>query len=193
VAETQHNFLALRIDNGSNVLKFWKPIKGYEGLYEISNHGEVKSLMHRKLMSASAASNGYLMTTLSNSGTKKTFCIHSLVASHFLNNPLRKPIINHRNAIKTDNYVGNLEWATYSENIKHAYANKLRKAPSSGKFGKDHHKSKPVLQFTKAGVFINEFASMSDAARELGIRVMGIQGVCSGADKSYKGFIWKFK
>lgn len=193
MAETQHNFFAPKIDSGTKILKFWKPVVGYEGLYEISNYGELKSLIKDKIKGASIASNGYKMTSLSKGGINKTVCIHSLVASHFIKNPAKKPIVNHRNAIKTDNYIGNLEWATYSENIEHAYEYNLRKAPSAGKFGKDHHRSTPILQFTKEEVLVKEWDSMSDAGRELGIRIMGIQGVCSGADKSYKGFIWKYK
>lgn len=206
MAETQHNFFAPRIDTGAQVLKFWKPVMGYEGLYEISNYGELKSLdkwvdiglgrrqfVKGKIRTAAKASNGYRMTTLSKEGINKTVTIHSLVAMHFIKNPWKKPIVNHRNTIKTDNYIGNLEWATYSENILHAYKYKLRRAPSAGKYGKDHHRSRAIIQLTLTGENIREWDSISDAARELGIRGNGVQAVCAGKEKVFKGFIWKYK
>lgn len=193
MAETQHNFFAPKIDAGNLVLKLWKPVTGYEGLYEISNFGELKSLIKGKIKNASVASNGYCMTTLSKGGENKTVTIHSLVAMHFIKNPWKKPIVNHRNTIKTDNYIGNLEWATYSENILHAYKHKLRRAPSAGKFGKNHHRSRPIYQLTLTGDHVRDWDSISDAARELGIRGNGVQAVCAGVEKAFKGFIWKYK
>jgi hypothetical protein len=206
VAETQHNFFAPKIDAGSKVLEFWKPVTGYEGLYEISNYGELKSLdkwvdlglgrrqfVKGKIRAASVTSNGYRMTTLSKGGVNKTVTIQSLVVMHFIKNPWKKPIVNHRNTIKTDNYIGNLEWATYSENIEHAYRHNLRKAPCTGKFGKDHHRSRAICQLTLTGEHIREWDSISDAARELGIRGNGVQAVCAGKEKAFKGFIWKYK
>lgn len=201
------NFFKLNINaTESRVIELWKPIEGYEGLYEISNYGEVKSLdkwvdigmgrkqfLKGKIRPSAVSSNGYRMITLTKNKRPTTYCIHALVATNFISNPLKKPIVNHRNASKIDNYIENLEWATYSENIKHAYKNKLRKASTKGRFGKLHHNSKPVIQFSMDGAFIKEWDSASDAARELNIRSLGITAVCRGEDNSYKRSIWRFK
>lgn len=123
-------------------MEIWKDIKGYEGFYQISNFGNVKSLerlisevrlgkpIKRKIKSRiikpSLTKSGYLFCFLYNSnGVKKNHLIHRLVGVAFIPNSENKPTINHINGIKTDNSVNNLEWNTYLENGKHARDNKL--------------------------------------------------------------------
>ena len=117
--------------------EIWKDIKGYEGLYQVSNQGQVRSLTHY-------ASNGvaiieykgkiikswldgrkhYLLVVLSNGkNNKKKFLVHRLVAETFIKNPKHKKEVNHKNGNKTDNCVENLEWVTSKENKQHAYNN----------------------------------------------------------------------
>lgn len=109
----------------------WKDITGYEGLYKVSTFGEIKSLDHfrdhwrggkrfckgRILKQINV--HDYLYVSLKNEGNRKA--IHRLVAQHFIPNPEDKLTVNHKNGIKTDNRVENLEWATQKENIHHAY------------------------------------------------------------------------
>jgi len=103
----------------------WKPIAGYEGLYEVSNFGNVKSLSYHRtkverILRLSTAA-GYPLIHLYKCGKSTAIKIHRLVATAFIPNPDSKPTVNHINGIKTDNRVQNLEWATYSENLKEAH------------------------------------------------------------------------
>lgn len=102
-------------------MEVWKDIKGFEK-YEISNLGRVRRLYkqgykYRKPVSQ----NGYNHVTLSKNGAWSKFQIHRLVAELFIPNPKNKPCVNHKNGIKTDNKVENLEWCTHSENEQHSY------------------------------------------------------------------------
>jgi hypothetical protein len=113
--------------------EIWKDIKGYEGLYQVSNFGNVKTLSRFKngymtktrLLKHTPYTNGYYMVTLVNGINRKKISIHRLVAQAFISNPDNKPEVNHFNGIKTDNRVENLEWCTHIENQKHASINSL--------------------------------------------------------------------
>ncbi len=97
------------------------PIKGFEGLYEISNFGRLRNA--RKIMKTYQINSGYLAAKLVKEGVRTSVLIHRLVAEHFLSNPLNKPEVNHKSQEKTDNSVDNLEWVTSSENKAHSYSN----------------------------------------------------------------------
>lgn len=112
----------------------WKPIKNYEGLYEVSDHGNVRSVPHvtngransymtftGKLLKPQLKRNGYLQVALSKNGHKTWVCIHRLVAESFIPNQDELAQINHIDGNKKNNVVNNLEWITPSENMKHAY------------------------------------------------------------------------
>lgn len=107
----------------------WKSIEGYEGLYEVSNLGRVKSLQGKKgdnyILSPISNVDGYCVVGLRKKGIYKQFRIHRIVAKHFIPNPENKSTVNHIDGNKQNNCVSNLEWCTMRENIKHAYANRL--------------------------------------------------------------------
>lgn len=115
----------------------WSPIKGYEGLYEVSSLGRVKSLKRRSrlkdsIMKLVPTGAGYASVGLSRNGSVKTFAVARLVGEHFI--PRLDPglQINHINGIKTDNHMENLEWVTVSENNKHAHRMGLRDTHGEG-------------------------------------------------------------
>ena len=117
--------------------EIWKDIKGYEGKYQISNKGNIRSLNYRrtgktKILQPGKDKDGYLLIGLRKDGKKKTYKIHRLVAEAFLENPNKKPQINHIDGNKQNNYISNLEWCTNKENMAHAYTNGL----ALGKHGK---------------------------------------------------------
>lgn len=105
----------------------WKAVAGYEGLYEVSNFGRVKSLGNdkkkkEKILSPGVNSREYLKIGLRKDRTRVTHSIHRLVAAAFIDNPDGKRTVNHKDGNKKNNNVTNLEWATDSENVKHSYA-----------------------------------------------------------------------
>lgn len=117
-------------------MEVWKDIKGYEGLYQVSNMGRVKSLKRKsrnlnneedRILKHAVNKFGYCHFSLSKFNESKTMTMHRVVAKYFIPNPKNKPCVNHINGIKTDNKVENLEWVTYSENMKHAYKKGLNK------------------------------------------------------------------
>lgn len=108
----------------------WKPIKGFEGLYEVSNFGNILSLKWRggskpKLMTPIIHKNGYCNMALSKNGVIKRCLVHRLVAEAFISNPYNLPQINHKDEIKTNNHVSNLEWCTQAYN--NVYGTRLSK------------------------------------------------------------------
>lgn len=127
--------------------EIWKDIQGYEGLYQISNYGRVKSLerivrksngvlqpRQERIMAKRVSTDGYYIAKLSRDGHSKSIAIHRLVASHFIPNPNNLPEVNHKDFDRTNNHVDNLEWCTHLDNIKYSWAEGHYK----GRFGKDN-------------------------------------------------------
>lgn len=189
----------------SDELEEWRDIPGYEGLYQVSNLGRVRSLdrvisnkrgiYKRKgcLKSISNASYGYKGVGLCKNGIVKTWLLHILVAKAFLPNPEKKRTINHINCNKADNRLCNLEWATDSENIKHAFKNGKKPIKNQlGKLGFDSSRGIAVVQVGKiTGRNISIFGSAREAHRETGVNATDILSCVHGKLKSAGGFIWK--
>lgn len=170
----------------------WKDIKGYEGLYQVSNHGQVRALERflntrtypEKILSQRLDRYGYPRTTLWKQGKQTTYTIHKLVAEAFIPNSKGKPTINHKDGNKANNYVSNLERATWSENNQHALDTKLR-------VNKNNAQSIPVRQYSLDDEFIASYPSMAEAKRQTGIDHSNIGRACriNGTAGSYK---WEY-
>ena len=126
-----------------NEKEIWKPITGYEGKYEVSNQGKVKSLSRttycgrnnrtvrnvgERIISTKNISQGYKKTDLFKGNIRKQFFVHRLVAHVFVPNPSKKPNVNHLDGNKLNNRAENLEWVTQKENVHHAMANGFKKS-----------------------------------------------------------------
>lgn len=180
-----------------NTKEIWKPVVGYEGFYECSNMGRIRSLdrtiitktglcrkMKGKLITIITDNNGYGKVILSKNGVQKINLVHRIVAQAFILNPYSKPEIDHINTNRSDNKVSNLKWVTRKENVNNPITIKKLK----------HSKNTPILQFTKDGILVKKWDSIIDAGRTLGIEKCSIVGCCKNRPhyKTAGGFIWKY-
>lgn len=182
--------------------EIWKDIEGFEGLYQVSNLGRVKSLerynigiknksINERYLKQSPDGNGYLMVWLYKGTKRKTMKVHRLVAEAFIPNPKQKPQIDHINAIRQDNRVENLRWCTEKENSNNPI--------TARRNGESHFSTKSscsirVGQYTLEGELIKEWGCINDVERELNISHAHIIGCCKGYKykKSAGGFIWRY-
>ena len=181
----------------------WKPVVGYEGLYEVSNLGRIKSLPRRGtlggIIKPYLGDRGYLSFNLVKDGKSKATCVHRLVAEAFVPNddPL-KDQVNHKDECKTNNFVwvnedgtidpekSNLEWLTQKENTNWGTRNKrIAKANKNGK------QSKPVAQMTLDGTIIKVWPSVQETGRN-GYSATHIVQCCKGKRNVHKGFKWVY-
>ena len=173
----------------------WRDVKGYEGLYQVSSDGRVKSLertyidkigreryVKERILKPVIDRYGYLLVSLYAGGKQKNHTVHRLVCEAFHENPDYKPQVNHINEIKTDNRASNLEWATARENSNFGTRNeRLGKA-----------RSKPVAQYAQDGELIKVWPSTMEVERQAGFSNGNISQAANGKYKHAYGFIWKY-
>lgn len=180
--------------------EIWLDIEGYEGLYQVSDMGRVKSLertcnakgeskrtVKERILKLASDRNGYKWVMLTDAQSNRSYhFVHRLVAAAFIPNPYDKPEVNHIDEDKANNNVVNLEWCTRKENMNHGT---IRERIGKKTTERD---SKPTCQYTLNGELIKVWPSASEAGRVLGIHQSHISEVASGKNKTYKSFIWKY-
>ena len=162
-------------------MEIWKDIKDYEGYYQISSNGQVKSLLTNKILIGDTNNLGYRRVTLY-SPIKKRFFIHRLVALHFCEGYQDGLIVNHKDGDKANNKAENLEWVTHSENDLHAYKNNLRK-PQPCKF-----KHKVIAYDLNTKTIVKIYNNVEECAKDLKVARSNIYNCCNGKQKSCRGF-----
>ena len=174
--------------------EIWKDVAGFEGRYQVSNKGNVKSLRFlghdkERLMKLSEHHTGYLIVQLGKHPAKNHL-VHVLVAKAFIQAVEGKNYVNHIDGNKHNNCVDNLEWVTHKENTEHAIRTGLRDPHNTPqKYGKDHHSSKPVLQYDLNGNFVKKWDCQSDVARAYNVK--SIWFCIDKPTMSFKGYIWR--
>ena len=157
--------------------EIWKPIKGYEENYCVSNYGRIKSTYHayEKFLSPRDAGKGYMQVALFKDHKAKNFFVHRLVAEHFVENPDGFDFVNHKDENKSNNVHTNLEWCSASYN--NTYGTRMRKV-------------RKKVQQSLNGVVIATYDSMTDAGKAIGQKSGAISRCCHGFYKTCGGYAW---
>jgi hypothetical protein len=174
------------------MIEIWKDIVGYEGLYQVSNFGQVKSLNYNhtgeeKILKPGKNNKGYLFVNLCKNGKVKHFLIHRLVATMFIENFLNKPYINHIDCNPKNNNVDNLEWVTQQENIQ--YASKLGRLQIA-ELGKKNNK--PLIAINLTTKKETYFNSQTEAAKQLNLCPQSINYVLKNKTKKTGNYTFKY-
>ena len=186
----------LLLENLKN--EVWKDIKGYEGLYQVSNYGRVKSLgkyvnsgltnvnkifLKERIKKLSKTKKGYLEVKLSKKCKGNMLKVHRLVAISFIENKNNYSQINHKDEVKTNNCVNNLEWCNCQYNSNYGSRNeRIRKTMGT-----------KICKYNEEGSLLKEWNSMKQASCEERISLKILSECCKGIRKNYKGYIWRYK
>ena len=173
----------------------WKDIKGYEGLYQVSNLGRIKSIpravcngfntrhIKERIRVQVKSKSGYMNVGLNKDGKFTRFRVHRLVAEAFLPNPHNYVEINHKDEDKANNHITNLEWCGREKNCNHGTRNKRI----------SEYQSKPVVQISMTGEIVNTFSSASEAEKAIGAKGGHIGSCCQGKRKTAHGYMWRYR
>lgn len=175
--------------------EIWLDVENYEGYYQVSSLGRVRSLdrdvwnkangsysfIKGKILKLDNNDKDYFQVGLTKEGKRKTFLVHRLVASAFIPNPTLKRTVNHKDCNKLNNEFTNLEWATYSENINHADRN----------FLVSEKVSKSVACYDNKGRLIKTYKSAKEAEKD-GFSRFGICQCCRGKINKHKKLNWEY-
>lgn len=188
-------------------MEIWKDIKGYEGLYQISNYGRVKSLGNgnsnnskERILKPAKLKDGYLYVILSKQGKRKGFKIHRLVAQAFIENPNNYPQVNHKDEDKTNNNVSNLEFCTPKYNINYGTAIQRRVENTdykaiAAKIDYTVISAKRTAKISKQVLCVETgkiYSSIHQVERELGFDGSCISKCCRGKLTTMYGYHWEY-
>lgn len=185
----------------SKEVEDWRPVVGYEGLYEVSDWGRVRSLKYGKerILYQYLTTANYYLVALSKNGKVRRFGVHRLVATAFIPNPDKKPQVDHISGVRTENFAWNLRWATQSENLRNpATYHKFFRPLSEETKNKLSVLAKQRGQRSKrlvdqidmeTGEIIKTWISAAEAGRN-GFSENNIYDCLNGRHKSHKGFLW---
>ena len=168
--------------------EIWKDIEEYDGIYQISNQGNVKSLQNYRKGSIlkPRLKKGYYQIGLRKNSKRKWYAVHRLVAQAFIPNPDNLPQVNHKDEDKLNNNVGNLEWCSASYN--NCYGTRLQRVSENNKL------RKPVIKYDMENNFIEKYSSVCEATRKNNVSsAPSISECCRGKIKQVKGFIYRFE
>lgn len=158
----------------------WKTIEEFPS-YEVNQNGEVRNSKTGLIRKLQKTNTGYLQVELIKGNIIRNRRVHRLVALAFLPNPYNKEQVNHINGDKQDNRVENLEWVTQDENIRHSQEIGLSQ------------KAIGVVQYTLEGEYVNEYESLTLAAKVVSGKTCSIHNCCKGTQKQHKNYVWRFK
>jgi hypothetical protein len=186
--------------DGVKYVEVWKDVNGYEGKYQISSFGRVKSLKcktkkREKILKSSPDSKGYRILVFIKNKKRKMFSVHRLVGLAFIPNLENKPTIQHKYYDVADNRFHQLEWFTYSE--QHLDAFKKGKRDHVREISRRNiplayrKQMKPVYQYDLENNFIKSFPCLLEAAQSIGLTKMAIYNCIIGTNKTAGGYIWK--
>ena len=177
----------INVDN-----EIWRDVRGYEGLYQVSNQGRVRcydrlnvnnKIHHKSKIMKPYVVRGYETVSLRKDGKYKHHQLHRLVAIAFIPNEKKYPQVNNKDETKTNNCVDNLEWCTSKYNINYGTAPQRRALSQSI----------PINQYDLNGVFIKTHQSIQEAKRQTGVNAGHICLVCKGHRNMAGGYLWKYK
>lgn len=166
------------------MIEEWMDVIGTNGMYRVSDQGNIYSLYRRRIIKGSYDKNGYLSVALAIDKKVKYMRLHRVVAMAFIPNPYGLPCVNHINEVKDDNRATNLEWITHKDNDNHGTRNERMSQTK---------KVNPVLQYDRAGNFIREWAGVKDVHLAIGVNRNSIRECCRGNQTHAGGYIWRFK
>lgn len=176
--------------------EIWKDVKGYEGLYQVSNMGKVKSFprqysIHKKpfIMKQRVTHKGYLTLSLCKNSIQKNKMVHRLVAEVFIPNSTNLPQVNHKDGNKQNNHVENLEWCDNSYNQLHA--NRIGLNENRIKRVREVC-FKPVIQYDLDGNEIGRYSSLREASSKTGCSYKAMSLCALGKTKTSGGYKWKY-
>ena len=183
--------------------EIWKPIKGYEGIYEVSSYGRVRSLERidtrpnprtgkamnfikkQRIVTNKNHPQGYKTVLLYKGGSSEQFLLHRLVAQAFIPNPQNLPCVNHKDEDKTNNRADNLEWCSQQYNVNYGTGVSRMKS-------KIKARCKRICQYDNEGRLIATFATSIEAAEKTGICRSGIANALTGRHETSGGYRWKY-